>query len=752
MTLGATSGKSGDGLGGGSRGVGHFCLVVTELLGHRAAGGIATATTFLAELLAAAGHAVTLLDASPPEEELSAAWRTRYRANGIAVERLGRSTPVAPPYVADSYRAYHQLKGRDFDVIVFQDWRGLGYCSMSAKRSGLAFENSRLVHIVHGPTPWLWEANQTIELDTEYFAGAHLEQRAAEMADTVVGPSRYLIDWMAARWRLPADQRQIFYPTARMVGLRVAPELSTPAGGDPLGPLGAPRPAAPLKELVFFGRYEERKGIRIFAQALNRLGSARLAGLTVSFLGRAVPFSEAEVTALLDDDVIAAIDGPHFITNRDSLGARSYLGEPGRLALIPSLIDNSPNVVIECIEDEISFLAAASGGIPELVARADRDRVLFEPTVAALVARLTEVLDAGVVPAPAAQGWVDEDILPAWEALLEAAPPVIYSEDQPLVSVVIPHHAQLELFAHTLVSVVAQDYPNLEIVVVDDGTPDPAMVKQLAELLEEPWGRAICLIRQDNNYLGAARNTGVAGAKGDWLVFVDDDDVVEPNYVSTLVTAAQATGAAAVSSVLVTHLDDGSDLVGSHGVPYVFLGDAVHLAASWNTIGGAGCLVRREAWQAAGGFHTRHGVGHEDWTLLTAIALSGRTVVSVPEPLYRYRIRATSMLRSTSRYRNMRPVLDAFAPHLAQQFATWPELLHGQQQMIDGFRHRNAELESEVAALEQALRRALRQSADADGLRAERDALYASGTWKVGSVALSPWRAWHGLRRGPSSS
>lgn len=719
---------------------GRFCLVVTELLGHKVAGGIATATSFLAELLADAGHEVTLFDASADSEQLNDSWRTRYRAKGITVERLHRATPVAPPYVADSYRTYHQLRDRDFDVIVFQDWRGLGYCSMSAKRSGLAFASTRLVHIVHGPTAWLWEANQSVELETEGFAAAHIEQRAAELADTVVGPSDYLLDWMASRWALPADRRQIFYPTARMVGLRSEPEGQ--------GALDAEAKAAmSLSELVFFGRYEERKGIRIFAESLNRLGAERLNGLGVTFLGRAVPFSTDEVAALLDDDVIEAIGGPRFITDLDSLGARSYLAQPGRVALIPSLIDNSPNVVIECIEDGTAFLAAASGGIPELVHPDDRSRVLFEPTVAAMTARLAELLDAATVVVPARQGWVDAEILPAWEAMLIPVAPPSVPGDQPLVSVIIPHHAQLQLFSTTLTSVVTQDYPHLEIVVVDDGTPDRAMVEELAELLAEPWGRPISFIRQDNNYLGAARNTAIRGAAGDWLVFVDDDDIVEPNYVSTLVTAALANGADAVSSVLVATEDDGAELRRGTGVPYVFLGDAPHLAASWNTVGGAGCLVRREAWAAVGGFHTRHGVGHEDWTLLLAIALSGRRVVSVPEPLYRYRIRRNSMLRSTTRYRNMRPVFDAFTPLLPPLLASWPELVHGQQQTIDALRQREAELWAELGRAEQV---GLDRDALADEvvrLRAERDALRASGAWRVGSVALTPMRAARSVRR-----
>lgn len=719
---------------GGNGSPGHFCLVVTELLGHRGAGGIATATSYTAELLAQAGHRVTLFDASPEEEVLSAEWQARYRRNHITVERLDRTERVAPPFVADSYRTYHQLKGRDdLDVIVFQDWRGLGYCSMSAKRSGLAFAGTRLVHIVHGPMAWLWEANETVTLDTESFAAALIEQRAAEWADTVLGPSRYLVDWMARRWDLGLDRRVVPYPTARQVG-------------D-----GPPRAEhvwqpAPLEELVFFGRFEDRKGIRVYTEALNRIGPERLAGMRLTFLGRPVPHSCDEVAAMLRPAVTEAVDGPHFIIDRDSHAARAYLRQPGRLAVIPSLIDNSPNVVIECVEDGVSFVGAASGGIPELVAEADRPRLLVEPRPAPLADLLGRIVDAGTTPPPARPGWDETAVLPAWEELLVAPRVRVAPPARPPVSVIIPHHDQLALLTHTLASVARQDHPELEIVVVDDGSADAATRDALVELTGRPWGRPVQLVRQDNRYLGAARNTGVGAAHHDLLAFVDDDDLVEPSYVSTMVTALTATGAAAVASVLVATLDDGALLDTRAGTPFVFLGDGAHLASSWNTVGGAGCLVTREAWHGVGGFHEHHGTGHEDWTFLLAILLSGRPVVAVPEPLYRYRIRADSMLRSTTRYRNMRPVLDVARAAMPAVFATVPEQLHGQQQTIDDLRKVEADLRQDKALLERELHRATRRIAELEAAGRERDELISSTTWKVGSVALAPLRVWRDVR------
>ncbi len=176
------------------RGSRRICFVQTELLGHRRAGGIATATSYIARLLGRAGFEVTLLDAAADDQLLSQEWRDRYASDGVAVERLDRSDAISPAVLADTTRVYRQLRDRAFDAIVFQDWLGLGYASISAKRAGLAFGSTRLVHIVHGPSEWLWEANQDLAARAEDFVVAHAERRAAEHCDTVVGPSAYLVD------------------------------------------------------------------------------------------------------------------------------------------------------------------------------------------------------------------------------------------------------------------------------------------------------------------------------------------------------------------------------------------------------------------------------------------------------------------------------------------------------------------------------------------------------------------------------
>lgn len=656
------------------------CFAVTEVLGTAPFGGIATATTHAALVLAGAGYDVELFYCGS-DAGMEPAWARRYADAGIHIRRLDRSTPVGPSPVADSYRLYLQLRDHAADVVVFQDWMGLGFCSMQAKRAG-ELASSRLVHIVHGPSDWLREANLEQRLDGHDLVTAWMERRSAELADDVVGPSAYLLDWMAAQgWRLPAGCHVIPYFTEGHVA-----DLERPLPADP--------PPQPLRELVFFGRLEERKGVRVFAEALDRLGPDVLGGLTVTFLGRAEPLSEDDVRRMLTADVRHHVK-VRFESGLDQAGARAYLAGPGRIALIPSLLDNSPNVIYECIEDRIPFLASSTGGNAELVHPDDRVATLFDPEAGALAAALRRVIDAGVVPKPARPAFDGAASLRAWAPVLAPPQPAAGAARPGAdsgVALVITHHDQGRHLPEAVASAVAQTHERLDIVIVDDGSTDPESLAALDVVEDKDWGRPVRVLREPNRYLGAARNTGARATDAEFVAFCDDDDVLDPEFVAVLVDTAVRTGAAAVVSALRNREvgEDGELRDGLVDPVWTFLDGATELGTIWNTFGGAGMLVRRDVLLDAEGFHEQAGVGHEDWDLLARLALDGHDVLSVPRALYDYRIRPGSMIRTTSQHRNVGRVNSSYAARLPDPVRGWPALVRGQHLVIE---HQRAELE-----------------------------------------------------------
>jgi glycosyltransferase involved in cell wall biosynthesis len=97
------------------------------------------------------------------------------------------------------------------------------------------------------------------------------------------------------------------------------------------------------------------------------------------------------------------------------------------------------------------------------------------------------------------------------------------------VSVVVPCYRQGHLLGDAIDSVVSQTYPAVEIVVVNDGSDDDT------EAVAHRYGRRVRYVSQPNAGLAAARNAGIAAASGDYLLFLDADDLLDPSAIAALV-------------------------------------------------------------------------------------------------------------------------------------------------------------------------------------------------------------------------
>ena len=110
-----------------------------------------------------------------------------------------------------------------------------------------------------------------------------------------------------------------------------------------------------------------------------------------------------------------------------------------------------------------------------------------------------------------------------------------------LVSVVIPTYDRPELLARAVRSVVEQRYEPIELVVVDDASPEP-VAKMLEELPTDSLEAVRCVRHERNRNGAAARNTGIRIASGEYIAFLDDDDVWDPEFVRAGVAALERFG------------------------------------------------------------------------------------------------------------------------------------------------------------------------------------------------------------------
>lgn len=220
---------------------------------------------------------------------------------------------------------------------------------------------------------------------------------------------------------------------------------------------------------------------------------------------------------------------------------------------------------------------------------------------------------------------------------------------RPLVSVIVPAY-NAEAFIHqTLVSILAQTYQNIEVIVVDDGSRDRTnrIVKSVAKNDDR-----IVLLRQSNKGVAAARNLAIEKSSGEFIAPIDADDVWHPEKVEKQVRCmVQAGPEVGLTYTWWIRID-------AEGFP-------IHTSPNWhvegtvfesllalNFIGNASVpLMRRACIESLGGYDTQlkqsGGQGCEDWELALRIADNYQLRV-VPAYLVGYRSVTASMATDCS--------------------------------------------------------------------------------------------------------
>ncbi len=362
-----------------------ICIATGDIAGPIRNGGIGTFYRALAQRLADAGHRVTVLFILGDfcENQTIDYWRNDFANRNIEFVPLPALCPFTRPHTQAraSLDVYHWLRDRHFDLVHFPEWRGHGFYSLLARKQGLAFANTLFAVGTHSPTAWHRDGMGLFLTDIEDLQTDHMERTSVALADRLISPSRYMLRWMEDHgWKLPESIECIQYIQATY----------RPAG-DPVEPV-----ARPVNELVFFGRLETRKGLTVFCDAVDKLDAAM--SLSVTFLGKLTTVDGKPSRSYIQSRTAKWKFPVSIEDTLDHAGALEYLGQSGRLAVICSLLENSPNTVMECLSNDIPLLATDVGGIPELIDPRDRSRTLFPARAGALAERLAEAIRVGQAP------------------------------------------------------------------------------------------------------------------------------------------------------------------------------------------------------------------------------------------------------------------------------------------------------------------------------------------------------------------
>jgi len=125
----------------------------------------------------------------------------------------------------------------------------------------------------------------------------------------------------------------------------------------------------------------------------------------------------------------------------------------------------------------------------------------------------------------------------------------------PLVSIIIPTYNRRELLQDAVASCLAQTYTNIEIVIIDDGSNDGTTDMVAARLLGD-WARKVVYHRKPNGGTSSAKNVGIKQARGEYIQFLDSDDILRPEKISRQMDAVQVAGGAVDCCVCTGRIGD----------------------------------------------------------------------------------------------------------------------------------------------------------------------------------------------------
>ncbi|MGG7566658.1 glycosyltransferase [Rhodovulum sp. DZ06] len=547
-----------------------------------------------------------------------------------------------------------------FDAVEVPDGFGIGYMLLQRRLTGdPAFADTPVITLAHTPTYLIDRLNdQPTHRLPVYWQGV-MEKFSLLAADAVVSPSRALVDRIEADLGKPLGAQVIRNPMA-----------------VPAGPIQADAP--PKGGFFMASRLAYWKGAERLP-ALFRDAWAQGLDAPLTLYGGDTDFAAAgrSMRAHLEDRYAREIAAGRLRLPGPVPRVRIDVETADAIAQVhPSLFDNFPYSALESmaagrvtilhdqgghleiVENGVSAITAdlsdAQAGVAALrraaemppearaaMGRAAREAVRAACDPAAVLAQkaeLVEELQARNAPRrlfPFIAGPA-RDVRPLRERGAEGR-----------LSVVIPFYNMGKYIDETLVSVLCADWPEIEVVLVDDGSTDPASLDALARIEREaenwPPGRTLQLLRGPNRGVAAARNRGAEAASGALMALLDADDVVQPDYYRRAVAVLEGYDNLAFVGCWNEDFRDES-------------GETIRVWSTWNPeppsqlifnmTNCQGLVYWRAAFLEAGRHDPSLRMFLDDWESVISLMAAGLRGAMLPAPLFRYRIRDASIFRS----------------------------------------------------------------------------------------------------------
>lgn len=547
--------------------------------------------------------------------------------------RTNRVGSFVSPHHEYSYRVYDTLKelgGKEqLDVVEFAEFGVEGFAAIRGKRLLGDFAATKLVVKLHTPSSLLYQINEDRRLHVDSLCDYTMEDYCVTHADMVTSPSLSLGEYFAQRVGRK-DIRQCPYP------------MELPAEGE-----GRCFTDQQVRRVRLIGSIQVRKGIDTFIRAAVKVlqqddtflfeiwgadRNALLFGKTYSDIAaRLIPKE-------LQDKIVFCGGVPY--------SEIPALFNDSCFCVYPSRWENWANVCLEAMSYGCVVLASKNGGMSEMIEHGksgfvvdplDPDEIaetiLNHYTRSALLEQISHraVLRSREICSPQRAAEVMEgnyrlDVLKKEPAELR--------NDTPLVSVIIPYYNQPHYLQEAVASVAASDYPNIEIVVVNDGS-STVEAREAYEALS-----GVVKVSKENGGLSSARNAGIEAAKGEFVLPLDADDLIENDYIRKGVEALQ-------NNPELGYVSCHAQNFGEINNAYIPIGYVPELMPYINTHGKCSNVYRKSLFAEYGGYDEVM-TSYEDWDYLLTLHDNGVEGDVLPAEMFRYRRHYDSMVYVTA--------------------------------------------------------------------------------------------------------
>ena len=206
-----------------------------------------------------------------------------------------------------------------------------------------------------------------------------------------------------------------------------------------------------------------------------------------------------------------------------------------------------------------------------------------------------------------------------------------HQTDTKTLSIVIPCYNDWEYVDQAVNSALNQVYPNLEVIIVDDGSNEKTKI-----LLTKIEPKITKLITQENQGQSRARNVGIRASKGVYIITLDSDDFFEPTFCEKAVNILSENS----DIKLVTCY---SNLIFENGTSSLYKPNGGGLKdVLIHNIAMGSVIFRKNEWETISGFDESMRKGFEDWEFYIRLLINSGEAFVIKEALFNYRKRLTS--------------------------------------------------------------------------------------------------------------